>query len=280
MPAPTRIALVVGVSSAIGATTASRLADNGFRVFGTSRNPDKLSPIHGVETLALDVTDGAAVRSVVAQVLDRTGQIDAVVNNAGIAILGAAEESSLAQAQAVFDTNFFGIVRVTNEVLPHMRSRGTGRIVNISSVLGFLPAPYAAMYSASKHAVEGYTESLDHEVREFGVRALLVEPAYTRTDFATNTADADRPNQSYAARRAAARALITEEISNAEGPEVVAKAAYAAITDKRPKLRYPAGRAASRLAALKHLAPAAILDNGVRKANRLNNSRQLASSLG
>src|ERR1700753_2663824 len=212
MPSPTPVALVVGVSSAIGATTASRLADNGFRVFGTSRHPDQLSPIPGVETLALDVTDGAAVRSVVAQVLDRAGQIDAVVNNAGIAILGAAEESSLAQAQAVFDTNFFGIVRVTNEVLPHMRSRGTGRIVNISSVLGFLPAPYAALYSASKHAVEGYTESLDHEVREFGVRALLVEPAYTRTDFATNTADADRPDHNYAARRTAARTLITDQI--------------------------------------------------------------------
>jgi NAD(P)-dependent dehydrogenase (short-subunit alcohol dehydrogenase family) len=280
MSSPTRVALVTGVSSAIGAATASRLADNGFRVFGTSRNPRKLSPIPGVETLALDVTDGAAVRSVVAQVLDRTGHIDAVVNNAGIAILGAAEESSLAQAQAVFDTNFFGIVRVTNEVLPHMRGRGTGRIVNISSVLGFLPAPYAALYSASKHAVEGYTESLDHEVREYGVRALLVEPAYTRTDFAANTADADRPDQNYAAHRTAARALITEEISKAEDPEVVAKAAYAAVTDKRPKLRYPAGRVASRLATLKHFAPAAIIDNGIRKANGLNNSRRIAAAVG
>ena len=94
---------------------------------------------------------------------------------------GALEETSLEEARQQFETNFFGVLRVTNAVLPGMRQAGYGRIVNISSVLGFLPAPYMGMYAASKHAVEGYTETLDHEVRRFGVRAVLVEPAYTKT---------------------------------------------------------------------------------------------------
>ena len=279
MTSPAPVALVVGISSAIGATTASRLADKGFRVFGTSRTPHRLGQIAGVEPLALDVTDDASVRAVVNEVLNQTGQIDVLVNNAGIAVVGAAEESSVAQAQSLFDTNFFGIVRPTNEVLPHMRARRTGRIINISSVLGFLPAPYAALYSASKHAVEGYTESLDHELREYGVRAVLVEPAYTRTDFAANSSDPDRPDKNYSARRFAARTMVADKISKAELPDVVAKAAYAAATDKHPRLRYPAGRAAGRLTLLKRIAPAALLDNGIRKEYGLNKSPRIEAAV-
>ncbi|AXN45566.1 putative ketoacyl reductase [Mycobacterium marinum] len=267
------VALITGVSSGIGAAIAVRLASAGFRVVGTSRAPQRLAPIPGVETLALDVTDDTAVRSVVSEVIDRTGRIDVLVNNAGLGIAGAAEESSIAQARSLFDTNFFGLIRLTNEVLPHMRRRGSGRIINISSVLGFLPAPYAALYAASKHAVEGYTESLDHELREYGVRALLVEPSYTRTDFESNMWEADTPQAAYADNRAAVRAVMTDKIRNAELPTVVADATYAAATDKRIKLRYPAGRHARQLALLKRIAPAAVLDNGIRKQTGLNSPR-------
>ncbi len=260
------VALITGVSSGIGAAIAVRLASAGFRVVGTSRAPQRLAPIPGVETLALDVTDDTAVRSVVSEVIDRTGHIDVLVNNAGLGIAGAAEESSIDQARSLFDTNFFGLIRLTNEVLPHMRRRGSGRIINISSVLGFLPAPYAALYAASKHAVEGYTESLDHELREYGVRALLVEPSYTRTDFESNMWEADTPQAAYADNRAAVRAVVANKIRNAELPAVVADA-------KRIKLRYPAGRHARQLALLKRIAPAAVLDNGIRKQTGLNSPR-------
>ncbi|CAM4295273.1 Putative ketoacyl reductase [Mycobacterium basiliense] len=274
------VALITGVSSGIGAAIARKLVNGGFRVFGTSRAPQRLSPIPGVETLALDVTDDTAVRAAVAEVIDRTGRIDVLVNNAGLGILGAGEESSIAQARSLFDTNFFGVLRLTNEVLPHMRRRGSGRIINISSVLGFLPAPYAALYSASKHAVEGYTESLDHELREYGVRASLVEPGYTRTDFEANMWDADTPQAAYADNRAAVRATVAEKIRSAELPEVVAEATYAAATDKRIKLRYPAGRQARQLTLLKRIAPAALLGSGIRKQSGLNRQRSTPALAG
>ena len=129
MTSTTPVALITGVSSGIGAAIAVKLADNGFRVFGTSRAPQNLAPILGVETLPLDVTDATSVRAAVSEVIDRAGRIDVLVNNAGLGILGAAEESSIAQAQSLFDTNFFGVIRVTNEVLPHMRHRGRGRMI-------------------------------------------------------------------------------------------------------------------------------------------------------
>ncbi|MDT5219312.1 MAG: hypothetical protein QOF15_1417, partial [Mycobacterium sp.] len=181
---------------------------------------------------------------------------------------------------SLFDPHFFGVIRVTNEVLPHMRHRGRGRIINISSVLGYLPAPYGALYSASKHAVEGYTESLDHELREYGVRALLVEPGYTRTAFEANMWDADAPQAAYADNRATARVMIAENIRNAETPDVVADATYAAATDKRVKLRYPAGRQSRQLTLLKRFAPAALLDNGIRKQSGLNKPRSTPAFAG
>ncbi len=166
------VVLITGTSSGIGRAIASAFAAKGYEVFGTSRNPQSNEPIAGVELLPLDVTDQASVTSAVSTVIQRAGRIDVLVNNAGVGVFGAAEESSIAQAQELFDTNFFGLIRVTNEVLPHLRAQRSGRIINISSVLGFLPAPYGALYAASKHAVEGYSESLDHETREFGVRVV------------------------------------------------------------------------------------------------------------
>ena len=126
--------------------------------------------------LPLDVTDDASVAGAVREVLERSGRIDVLVNNAGIGSSGASEESSVAQDQIVFDVNVFGLIRMTKAVLPHMRAQRSGRVINMSSVGGFAPQPFMASYVASKHAVEGYSESVDHEVREHGVRVLLVEP--------------------------------------------------------------------------------------------------------
>ncbi|GAB2958887.1 hypothetical protein GCM10023080_018460 [Streptomyces pseudoechinosporeus] len=177
------VALVTGASSGIGKEAALALVAAGFDVAGTGRDASRVTPLDGVTFLDLDVASDESVTAAVQQVIERFRRIDVLVNNAGVGSMGAAEETSVAQAQGVFDTNVFGVMRMVNEVLPHMRAQGRGRIINISSVLGFLPQPYMAVYAASKHAVEGYSESLDHEVRELGVRALLVEPAYTRTGF-------------------------------------------------------------------------------------------------
>jgi short-subunit dehydrogenase len=266
------VALVTGASSGIGRAVASALAVKGFEVFGTSRNPQSTEPIPGVELVQLDVTDDASVTGAVSSVFQRAGRIDVLVNNAGFGVFGAAEETSIAQAQQLFDTNFFGLVRLTREVLPYLRAQGSGRIINISSVLGFIPAPYGALYAASKHAVEGYSESLDHETREFGVRVSVVEPGYTNTSFEANAADADSPIDSYATVREHVQQAVTEALQAGDDPAVIARVVLKAATSRTPKLRYPAGPLARRLSLLRKFAPAGLLDKGIRKANKLSSA--------
>jgi short-subunit dehydrogenase len=161
------VALVTGASIGIGRATAKALQDAGFQVFGTSRRA-AAKRADGVTMLTCDVTDDASVAKLVDEMLSKAGRIDLLVNNAGVGLLGGAEESSIAQAQALFDVNLFGVIRVTNAVLPAMRRQGKGRIINMSSILGLIPAPYSALYASTKHALEGYSESLDHELRAFG----------------------------------------------------------------------------------------------------------------
>lgn len=263
------VVLVTGVSSGIGRAVADAFAAKGFEVFGTSRNPRTTQPVAGVELVQLDVTDDASVAAAVSTVVQRAGRIDIVVNNAGAGVFGAAEETSIAQAQQLFDTNFFGLVRLTREVLPYLRAQRSGRIINIGSVLGFLPSPYGSLYAASKHAVEGYSESVDHETRDFGVRVSVVEPGYTSTSFEANATDADSPLDSYEAVREHVKQVIAKAVRAGDDPAVVAQTVLKAATSRTPKLRYPAGPLARRLSLLKKFAPAALLDNGIRKANKL-----------
>src|SRR5262245_42996150 len=176
-----KVVLITGASSGIGRATAQLLTNRGYRVFGTARNPGKVAPIPDVALLALDVGDETSVEAGVAAVLDATGRIDVLINNAGYGMVGAVEETGLDEAKALFDTNLFGVLRMVRAVLPVMRRQGSGRIVNTSSILGFLPAPFFGLYAATKHALEALSESLDHEVRSSGIRVTLVEPNTTNT---------------------------------------------------------------------------------------------------
>jgi NAD(P)-dependent dehydrogenase (short-subunit alcohol dehydrogenase family) len=158
------VAIVTGASGGIGEASARALQAAGYRVFGTYRRPPATMS-RGIEYLACDVTSDESVQTAVGQVLAKAGRIDLLVNNAGVGLVAGAEESSVEQAKSLFDVNLFGVFRLTNAVLPAMRRQGSGRIVNISSVMGLIPAPFMALYAASKHALEGYSESLDHEIR-------------------------------------------------------------------------------------------------------------------
>jgi short-subunit dehydrogenase len=199
------------------------------------------------------------------------GRIDLLVNNAGFSTgPAAAEESSIEQARAIFDTNFFGIVRMTRAVVPHMRRQGSGRIINIGSVLGFLPAPYNALYAATKHAIEGYSESLDHELRTRGIRVSVIEPAYTKTLFEQNSLEADAKLDEYREVRAALGKRIKELMAAGDQPAVVADVVLEAATAAHPKLHYAAGGRASRLRVLRRYVPAGILDAGIRKNLQLD----------
>ncbi len=235
------VALVTGASSGIGLVTAQALRRDGYRVFGTSRKPMP-DTSDGITMLVCDVIDDASVQSVVDEVLSRAGRIDLLVNNAGIGLLGGAEESTTAQAKAVFDVNVFGTMRMTNAVLPVMRRQRSGRIVNLSSILGLIPAPYNALYASTKHAIEGYSESLDHEVRTQGIRVVLVEPGVTRTSFEENITRPDRPLAVYDTVRADAEKLMREIVAKGDAPEVVAKAILRAASAASPRRRYTAGK--------------------------------------
>jgi NAD(P)-dependent dehydrogenase (short-subunit alcohol dehydrogenase family) len=263
------VALVTGASSGIGKAASLALVDAGFEVVGTTRNTANVTPANGVTFLALDVASDDSVAAAVGQVIDRFGRIDVLVNNAGIGSAGAAEESSVAQAQDVFDINVFGVIRMSNAVLPHMRAQGSGRIINISSIVGFMPQPYMAVYAASKHAVEGYSESLDHEVREHGVRVLLVEPAWTSTAFDANSVQPDLPLQVYAKQRHVFEQYMAAAVKDGDDPAVVARQIVAAATDAKPKLRYAAGARTARVHTMRRLVPARMFDQQLRKLNGL-----------
>ncbi|MCW6034266.1 oxidoreductase [Pantoea sp. JK] len=265
-----RVALVTGASSGIGEASGHKLLATGFTVYGTSRRGAQAGK-HPFPLLALDVTDDASVEAAIEELLRLEGQIDVLVNNAGFGVAPAAvEESSVEQAKHIFDTNFLGIVRLSRAVIPHMRRQGSGRIINIGSILGIVPLPYVALYAASKHAVEGYTGALDHELRTQGIRVSVIEPAYMKTQFEANNIEADAKLQEYDQIRAKLTKVVSKAMAEAESPDMVADVVVKAAQTLRPKVRYTAERLAGQLNFILRFAPASFLDKVVRKSLQLD----------
>lgn len=258
------VALVTGASTGIGRASAEALRDAGYHVFGTSRKsvPQRFD---GITILTADVTSDASVTKLVDDVLSEAGRIDLLVNNAGFGVTGAAEESSIAQVRSLFETNFYGVVRVTNAVLPIMRKQRSGRILNVGSVLGLVPAPYGAYYSASKFAIEGYSESLDHEVREFGVRVAVIEPGATRTSFEGSNVRGDRPLVAYEQTQAKYRVAFDQTMAAGDPAEEVAATIVRAARDKTPRLSYPSSKAARQTAFARRFLPRSLFDRILHK---------------
>lgn len=259
-----QVVLVTGVSSGIGRAAAMKFAKKGCRVFGTVRNTAKAQPIPGVELVEMNVLDEASVQQGIQAIIAQAKRIDVLVNNAGVALLGSTEETSIAEAQSLFDTNVFGILRTTQAVLPYMREQRSGRIVNISSVLGFLPAPYMGIYSASKHAVEGLSETLDHEVRKFGIRVALVEPSITKTNLDTNAPQAAAQISAYDLERTLVGQAFQQNVHNAPDPDGVATTIVDAALGEWKMRHTPKGEA-SLLRKLRRFMPAGPLDAAMRK---------------
>ena len=272
-----KIAIVTGASSGIGAATAELLANSGYMVYGTSRKVSQATQ-RSYQMIALDVNSEASIEAALKEIIRMEGRIDLVVNNAGFGVApGGAEESSIEQSKMMFDTNFFGIVRMTRAVVPYMRKQGEGRIINIGSILGLIPAPYMATYAATKHAVEGFSESLDHELRTRGIRVSVVEPGYTNTQFEANAPEVDAKLDEYNIARKALAKLIKLAVAGGDDPKVVANVVLKAANAKHPKLRYAAGKLACRLSFLRRFAPAALVDSGIRKELRLDSLDIIAS---
>lgn len=212
----------------------------------------------------MDICDEASIQRGMEFIIAKTNRIDVLVNSAGVTLLGATEETSVTEAQALFDTNVWGILRNSSMALPYMREQRSGRIVNISSVLGFLPAPYMGLYSASKHAVEGLSESLDHEVRAFGIRVTLVEPSFTKTNLDINASQAIFPISAYDTDRKIVSQAIQENVQKAPMPDGVATTVVNAALGAWKMRHTPKGEA-SLLRKLRRFMPANPVDAGIRK---------------
>src|SRR5262245_50427962 len=261
---PRRIVLLTGASSGIGRATAELLAVRSHRIFGGVRAPATTRPLAGVEFVPLDVRDEASVKACVEEVRRRAGRIDVLVNNAGVNLVGGVEETSISQAQALFDTNVIGVLRMIQAVLPGMRRQGAGLIANISSILGFIPAPFMGVYGSTKHALEGLSESLDHEVRAFGIRVVLIQPYYTRTNLDARAAQAEGRIDAYASQRLRTAAVITHNTNTAPEPKLVAEEVLRSIEGPY-RMRRPIGQAVL-LSWLRRLLPPRLFEPSLRKA--------------
>jgi len=275
-----RVILVTGCSSGIGRATALEAAGRGHRVFATARNRNDLADLErtaNLETLALDVTDGAAIRSCVDDALSRAGRLDALVNNAGYGQYGAAEEVTLEEWRAQFEVNLFGAIAMIQACLPAMRRQRAGTIVNVSSVSGRVAIPFAAPYSASKHALEAVSDALRIELSAFGVRVVLVEPGPIETRF-TDRARAmvgpliARPGPYRELYALAERAMEGDFQKGVQPPEAVARVIVDAIEAGRPRPRYPVGMMSRALFPLKTALPDRWLDGLMRRALRIRST--------
>jgi NAD(P)-dependent dehydrogenase (short-subunit alcohol dehydrogenase family) len=265
-----RIVIITGASSGVGQATARTLADRGFRVFGTSRRPASADSVPSVEMLELDVRKDDSVRACVEAVVDRAGRIDVLINNAGYELAGALEEITPDESRAQFETNLFGVARMVQTVLPHMRRQRGGRIVNVGSLTGLLAVPFLGMYAASKFALEGYTEALRHEVKPFNIHVSLTEAGFLRTTMMDHRERSVRRLTEYDPWRERALAAIHSAEENAPGAELVAAKLLEIVTSPAPRLRYLIGPQAKSLARLRRFLPAKLLEQGVRRTFALD----------
>src|SRR5262245_11930099 len=218
-----QVVQITGASSGVGQSTARLLSQHGYRVFGTSRNPTSTEPMGGVEMLPLDVRADESVRPCIEAVINQVGRLDVLINNAGYELAGALEELSSDEARAQFETNFFGVVRMVDAVLPLMRRQKGGHIINVSSLSGLSAIPFMGVYSASKFALEGYTEALRHEVKPFNIHVSLTEAGFLKTPMMHHRQVAANRLAEYDPWRQRALNAIRVQEEKGPGPDVVAE---------------------------------------------------------
>ena len=234
--------LITGATSGIGLFIANQLHENGFKVYGTSRVPDKFRQTLPFELLELDITSETSVQNCVNTLLSKTQTIDALINNAGIGICGSAEETTIEQAYKQVETNFWGAVKMTRTVLPIMRQQRSGKVITIGSLGGIIGIPYQSYYSAAKHALEGFYKSLRLEVRPFNIKISMVEPGFFKTNL-HNAFEYAKPTISdYENLRNNALPVFSDSIKKADTPEAVARIVLKILNSKNPGYSYRVGK--------------------------------------
>ena len=239
-----KVVLITGASSGIGLETAKLFQAKNWKVAATMRSPEnaeELQKIVDIECIRLDVTDLGSIRSAVAETLEKFGRIDAVVNNAGFAVVGPFEAATQEQIERQMQVNVYGVMNVCREILPYFREQRRGFIVNIASMGGRMTFPLYSVYHASKWALEGFSEALQYELKEFGIKVKIIEPGPIKTDFYERSQSVTQKEGLSAYDNFVARALPNIKKAGETAPEgtVVAETIYQSVTDDSWKLRYP-----------------------------------------
>jgi len=270
-----KIVLITGASAGFGRASAEHLVRHGHRVYGTSRRaefPDSDGPSSSLQMIPMDVCDDDSVRRAVDFVHEREGRIDVVVNNAGVGLAGAVEDTSIEEAKALFETNFFGVLRVCRAVLPRLRDQGSGLIVNVSSLGGLVTIPFQGFYSASKYALESMSDAMRMELRPFGIHVVLLEPGDFKTGFTESrifSAEAGEGSV-YRERCQRAVAVMEHDEQNGADPRQLAELLAKIIASPAPRNRYPVGALGQRLAvAARRVVPSAFLDKALASVYKL-----------
>jgi NAD(P)-dependent dehydrogenase (short-subunit alcohol dehydrogenase family) len=265
------VVLLTGASSGFGKVTSELLAQKGYRVYGTSRNPSKVSDApKNVKILELDVTSDASVNSCVASLLSETsGQVDVLINNAGMISLGAVEEMSEEDTRKQFETNLFGAMRVTKAVLPAMRAKKSGRIINIGSLAGYIAVPFQGLYATTKFALEGYTEQLRQETKNLGIYVSIIEPGFFKTNIGNAALVASGKIPDYKEEKLRALKALSENAEKGGDPVAVAQMVLKVLGERKPKLHYAVGKEKSGLL-FKRLLPQSTFEGQVRRVFKLD----------
>jgi len=245
--------LVTGASSGFGLLAANELHGKGYNVIGTSRNPDKIQAAVPFKMLELDLTDDDSIKSFGTKLFAEVKQLDVLINNAGFYLSGLAEETTIAQGKQQLETNFWGTVKLTNEILPHFRKQRFGKIITLSSIMGLISLPGGAYYAASKHALEGYFRALRFELNEFNIKVSMIEPVGFKTNIVANSKVAENTIRDYDSYRTTLQDYTKDLFSKSEEPTAVVATLLKLVEKENPKFNHPVGKGSSLFPAIQYL---------------------------
>lgn len=246
--------LVTGASSGFGLLVANRLHEKDFNVIGTSRNPEQHQKLVPFKLLALDITDDNSIKSFGKLLFNEVNRLDVLVNNAGFYLSGLAEETTIEQGRKQIETNFWGTVKLTNELLPYFRKQRFGKIITVGSIMGLISLPGGAYYGASKHALEGYFKSLRFELNEFNIKVSMIEPLGFKTNIVSNSMVAENKISDYEVYRKKLEAYTKDLFAKSPEPTPVIETILKLVESENPKFNHPVGKGASIMLMLQHFA--------------------------
>lgn len=263
--------LITGASSGFGLLLAKQLHARGYKVIGTSRNPEKSHASVPFKMLKLDIADENSIHSFGRELFEHITQLDVLINNAGYYLSGLAEETPIQLGRQQLETNFWGTVTLTNELLPYFRKQRSGKIITIGSIMGLLNFPSAAYYGASKHALEGYFKSLRFELNEFNVKVAMVEPMGFKTNIIGNSIAAQGSISDYDQYRKKIAKFSSDLFNDAPEPTPVINTLLKLVEDKNPKFSYPVGKGASVFLTIQHFAYKTFESSIIKNINKFRN---------